>query len=317
MTAPRLAFVTIGQAPREDMVPEILHLLDAAPGAIRWEEFGALDGLDGAGIAALAPGPREARLHTRLAAGGFAVVASRGVESRLTPLMTALDGMGFDLIVLASTSVFQPFRLRTPLVHAQREVDAWIGALVMGEGRLGLIHALPGQHRGALHGTLTQSARAVMAGGESAGLEAAAERLRDADLILMHSVSYTEAEAARLAALARRPVVTARRIIVGAIRLHLARLTGTPPLAPEAAPVTEGGLIEELAERFPADTGTMTPRERDVLAAVLEGHGNKAIGRRLGISHRTVEIHRGRAMAKLHAGSPTELIRRLLIARAS
>nr|WP_281419635.1 LuxR C-terminal-related transcriptional regulator [Falsiroseomonas tokyonensis] len=59
----------------------------------------------------------------------------------------------------------------------------------------------------------------------------------------------------------------------------------------------------------------MTPRDRDVLMALLGGEGNKEIGRRLGISHRTVEIHRGRVMAKLNAGSAIELLRRLMIVR--
>jgi len=36
----------------------------------------------------------------------------------------------------------------------------------------------------------------------------------------------------------------------------------------------------------------------------MDGEPNKVIARRLGISHRTVEIHRGRAMNKLEAGSP-------------
>ncbi len=50
-----------------------------------------------------------------------------------------------------------------------------------------------------------------------------------------------------------------------------------------------------------------------MLAAALAGNSNKQVGRTLGISHRTVEIHRGRGLAKLHAASPAELIRRALI----
>ena len=46
-----------------------------------------------------------------------------------------------------------------------------------------------------------------------------------------------------------------------------------------------------------------------VLAHVLDGRSNKLIGRALGISHRTVEIHRSRAMAKFGTSSTTELIR--------
>ncbi|MFX7776299.1 LuxR C-terminal-related transcriptional regulator, partial [Acinetobacter baumannii] len=56
------------------------------------------------------------------------------------------------------------------------------------------------------------------------------------------------------------------------------------------------------------------PREREVLELVLEGGANKLIARSLSISHRTVEIHRARAMAKLGATSVTELIRRALMA---
>ncbi|WP_368733556.1 LuxR C-terminal-related transcriptional regulator [Acinetobacter baumannii] len=50
-----------------------------------------------------------------------------------------------------------------------------------------------------------------------------------------------------------------------------------------------------------------------MLALVLEGGANKLIARALGISHRTVEIHRARAMSKLGATSVTELIRRALM----
>ncbi len=44
-------------------------------------------------------------------------------------------------------------------------------------------------------------------------------------------------------------------------------------------------------------------RETGVLVQVLEGAANKFIARALGISHRTVEIHRARAMLKLGATS--------------
>lgn len=44
---------------------------------------------------------------------------------------------------------------------------------------------------------------------------------------------------------------------------------------------------------------TLTPRERDVLNGVLLGRLNKQIGRELGISEKTVKVHRGRLMAKM------------------
>ncbi len=53
----------------------------------------------------------------------------------------------------------------------------------------------------------------------------------------------------------------------------------------------------------------LTPREREVMALVIEGKANKVIAIDLGISERTVELHRGRVMGKLEARSVAELIR--------
>lgn len=49
--------------------------------------------------------------------------------------------------------------------------------------------------------------------------------------------------------------------------------------------------------------GDLTEREREVVLGLIQGLTNKQIGQGLGISHRTVEIHRARAMRKL--GTPT------------
>lgn len=53
---------------------------------------------------------------------------------------------------------------------------------------------------------------------------------------------------------------------------------------------------------------SLTPREREVLEGVLDGRLNKQIGGDLGISEKTVKIHRGRVMAKMEAGSLAELV---------
>jgi FixJ family two-component response regulator len=45
----------------------------------------------------------------------------------------------------------------------------------------------------------------------------------------------------------------------------------------------------------------LTDRERDVMALVIQGHSNKEIARQLGISHRTVEIHKSKIMHKTGA----------------
>ena len=54
--------------------------------------------------------------------------------------------------------------------------------------------------------------------------------------------------------------------------------------------------------------GTLTPRERDVMALVASGLLNKQVGFELGISEATVKVHRGQVMRKMRAGSLPELV---------
>jgi len=53
----------------------------------------------------------------------------------------------------------------------------------------------------------------------------------------------------------------------------------------------------------------MTPREREVLVLVVSGSSTAEIARRLGVSQKTIEVHRANIMAKSNAGSLAELVR--------
>ena len=72
---------------------------------------------------------------------------------------------------------------------------------------------------------------------------------------------------------------------------------------------------EERLERatLQARTALLTPRERDVFELVAAGEPNKAIARHLGISVRTVELHRAHIIEKLQARSLSDLIRMAII----
>lgn len=67
-----------------------------------------------------------------------------------------------------------------------------------------------------------------------------------------------------------------------------------------------GGDI--LSKQFPGHD-LLTSRERDVLAQIAAGSSNKQAGRELGISPRTIEVHRARIMEKLGAKNAADLVR--------
>jgi FixJ family two-component response regulator len=56
----------------------------------------------------------------------------------------------------------------------------------------------------------------------------------------------------------------------------------------------------------------LTPREREVLAKIAGGASNKEAGRQLGISPRTVEVHRSRIMEKVNAKNAADRVRIVL-----
>jgi two-component system, LuxR family, response regulator FixJ len=69
-----------------------------------------------------------------------------------------------------------------------------------------------------------------------------------------------------------------------------------------------------LAQSAGQLVAALTAREREVLQHLVAGRPNKLIAYALGISPRTVEIHRANVMDKMHARSLSEVVRQALAA---
>ncbi len=93
-------------------------------------------------------------------------------------------------------------------------------------------------------------------------------------------------------------------------------------------PFSQHDLLDRVGRAIEADTearkqltrtdeirqreATLTPRERQVMAMIVNGNANKVIALDLHLSERTVEIHRSRVMDKMGARSVAHLVRMVL-----
>lgn len=73
-----------------------------------------------------------------------------------------------------------------------------------------------------------------------------------------------------------------------------------PRLQPPERPVGPRAIVE------------LTRREREVLQLIAKGHSNREAGEHLGISQRTIEVHRARVMEKFGARNAADLMRIVL-----
>jgi FixJ family two-component response regulator len=67
--------------------------------------------------------------------------------------------------------------------------------------------------------------------------------------------------------------------------------------------------LEKESAGIHALLSTLSQREREVMEHVVRGEPNKLIAAHLGISEKTVKVHRHRVMEKMEAGSLAELVR--------
>lgn len=68
---------------------------------------------------------------------------------------------------------------------------------------------------------------------------------------------------------------------------------------------TEQAEVDDLQERFES----LTQRQKETMALLVEGHTNKDIAQKLGISPRTVEIYRAWVLSKMRADTLVDLVR--------
>jgi len=106
--------------------------------------------------------------------------------------------------------------------------------------------------------------------------------------------------------------ITVRTIKAGAVDFLTKPVDGSVLLARVKKALEQGLLLQKQAEAFQSIAlrlAALTEREREVMKLAVAGLTNKEIAQRLGISYRTVEIHRTHVMHKSGATNLLELAR--------
>ena len=220
MSAPhsrRVAFFTIGESPRSDVVPEMARLLGETA---QIDEFGALDGLNAAALAAMAPRDGEYRFATRLRDGAQIQLDAAAAEARLAAVMQQADGAGYDVLVpLCTGTAIAP--MRTLVVEPQQVVDHLVAGLSQHCRKVGLVVPLAEQvdffHMAVPLSCETQVVHAspyeADAGQAALNFAQAGQALASCDLIVMHCMGYAERMRQAVAQASGRPVLLSNRVV--------------------------------------------------------------------------------------------------------
>lgn len=209
----RLGVITIGQAPRPDMVPEMVRLWEG----VEVVERGALDGLEPDVIRATPIRDGDEVLTSRLRDGTSAVFGRDLALPGLQRAITELEANGADAVLLVCTGDFPRFEHRRPLFRAQPLLVHGVAALA--DGPVGVICPLAEQQADSVAKFAGQAVLTAVANPYGDGPEAfaaAASELvrRGATLLVLDCMGYsaTHRDQVRVAA-PGVPVITARSVV--------------------------------------------------------------------------------------------------------
>lgn len=123
-------------------------------------------------------------------------------------------------------------------------------------------------------------------------------------LLTMHNIEWLAREAAAVGVRAVLLKTNVRRHLVAAITALAQHNVYLGSKLKEV--VLDSIYSPRTRKSTPSDR--ITPREREVIQLVAEGKSSKEIAQRLGLSPRTVDVHRAKVMQKLNVRTASELV---------
>lgn len=211
---PSLGAITIGQAPRTDITPDLRAFLGEDVEII---EAGALDGFSADSVGALAPQPSDTVFVTRLRDGSGVRVAGRHIEPLLQRRFTELEDR-VGAFMLLCTGTFAPFQTSRPILYPERIMFSLVRAIAP-ESHVGIVTPDPQQIAEQRSRWLGVVPRATVVSQspyrKDMTVEGAARELAEAnvDIIVLDSLGYSLAMKELVRRVTDRPVLLPRSVL--------------------------------------------------------------------------------------------------------
>jgi len=216
-----LGTLTIGQAPRLDVVPIIDRHVSAS---VRRVHRGVLDDLSRREIdARYRPEPGEPALVTRLEDGSVVELSRARMRDGVQHELAALEAEGCNVILLLCTGTFEGLACDGAwLVEPDHIIPGMVAGLIE-HRQLGVIVPIAGQieseagkWRALARPPIFETASPYTAPPEAVGKAGAALKSRGAEAILLDCIGFTERHRAALAGLAM-PVILSNAVVAKAV----------------------------------------------------------------------------------------------------
>jgi protein AroM len=212
----KIGAVTIGQSPRDDIIPEIRDIL--GPG-VEIIEAGALDGLRLEEIKAFYPEPTDFTLVTRMKDGTEVKVAKKYIIPRLNICISGLEEKGAEILMLLCTGEFSGIESKGILLRPDRLLHNIVKG-ILEKARLGVIvpssDQIPTVEKkwGRTNLYVVSEAVSPYTGTEKAIIETAKKmKNSNVDLIVLDCIGFNRETKSIFREVTQRPVLLPRTIL--------------------------------------------------------------------------------------------------------
>jgi protein AroM len=214
----RIGMATIGQAPRDDLVPFMLQMFSRPVEAL---QKGALDGLDRGQIESLAPDPGEVGIVSRLLDGSSTLLSHSKILPRMQIVVDSLFEQGSEFVVVLCGADWSDLKSSRLVVNPGKLFPSIVGTVAHGR-RLGVIKPSAGQVEREKERYAQMDIEAVVTSASPYLGEARLSAAQDAaaylkaggvDLVWMSCVGMDEPMRVIVREIVDRPIILARSIL--------------------------------------------------------------------------------------------------------